>query len=1413
MGHLVLAENRPDAPDTESSPSAGISPEFCFIFWRPLSCSSTLAMHPLRSWIGCRFFSRILTAFALASSLFLFFITPHALSQTLLFDRFTAKDGLPSNWITTVYQDSRGYIWAAGDGGMSRYDGVSFTTYGTVEGLPVPLVWTLIESRSSPGTMFIAPHLRGLNKFKDGSVTPIAFEEGTETQTLLTILEDRRGTLWFGTGPGVFRVENDTARYFPTGRDSGLVRILHETQAGSIVMAVDRAVYRYLPDAGELRRLTIGSESRTPTCILEDSDGMLWIGTFQGEILRIQGDSITASRQTPVKELNAVAQDRAGNLWFASVNGLINVRRTGFPGSAILQLTTENGLPENEIIACLIDREDNLWIGGRSTGLSKLAYRNILQFHLDNFNPNLLNRAAVVDPFGHIFAITETHLWEFWKSTVGTWHTFAHPVRHIVNGPTTGDQLIGGMSVDIAPDGQLWVGFTWGGLRSYRITHRNDLHSILTPVHTLRPGVHLPDGSAIGTAISADNQMLYNVREGLLTHIDLQTLQVRGRFKLGPGISGGTAQAILFGPGDTVWVASFNDGIYVLARDGDIYKFVRRLTTNDGLASDRVRSIIQRRNGDIWIGTRFEGISIYRNGQFRTLTSKHGLRNNAVWKLAEDEEGRVWVGTSVGMQYTDPDGETFHAHPRLSGQQIAGIVIASDRKTLLSISTGQVMVYEYGVEQRSQVPPLIEIAGLRVNGVDRALNNELVFSHDENFCVVRFNGVSFKDEGGLLHRFRLIGLDTTWSEPTSQRVVTFGSLRPGAYTFEARAMTADGTESERPATLSFVILPPWYLSAWTIGLYVLVASILVFSYVRIRTRRLEKRSIELERVVAERTAELIEHRNLLHDQAEKLRELDTMKSHFFTNISHEFRTPLAVILGHIEKLKHATPAGEVREYSIMERNARRLLQLINQLLDLSKLEAGGMTLRAARADIAAFTRRVTASFTSYADHKGIALTMNGSPVVESMGMPAIHIYFDRDKMEKILTNLLSNALKFTPHGGRVDVALSLRDATNGERNHEVEIVVKDSGVGIPAAKLPYVFDRFYQVEDYSQPGFEGTGVGLALVKELVELHHGSVHVSSEEAKWTAFAIRLPLGSAHLDEGEIVETPSTDEFASAPPLPDIDPEVAAESETGFSPDDTRILIVEDNTDLRAFIRDQLMGEYAVIEAADGTTGLRKAEEYVPDLIISDIMMPGMDGYALCRAVKSSDKTNHIPVILLTAKAATENKLEGLETGADDYLTKPFNAEELRLRAKNLIGTRRQLREKFSGEMLLRPSEITVPSAQKIFLEKVTGAIEQHLAEEEFSVESLAATLGMSRAQLHRKVKALTNKAPNELIRSFRLQRAAALIRQDAGSLAEIAYQVGFNSQAYFTRCFVDEFGKTPTEYKKTAETQRRGENQI
>lgn len=511
----------------------------------------------------------------------------------------------------------------------------------------------------------------------------------------------------------------------------------------------------------------------------------------------------------------------------------------------------------------------------------------------------------------------------------------------------------------------------------------------------------------------------------------------------------------------------------------------------------------------------------------------------------------------------------------------------------------------------------------------------------------------------------------------------------------------------------------------------------------------------------------------------KLTEVDKMKSHFFASVSHEFRTPLTLIKGPIEQLlEHPEQSLTLDKAKMIHRNSNRLLQLVNQLLDLSKLDAGSLRMENSEGDIYKFLRIVSSSFDSYAQQHSIKYTVqfDGQLLLAS---------FDQDKLEKIAYNLLSNAFKFTP--GEGSVVFTCRYA-----EQKLIMEVSDNGRGIDPQHLPHIFDRFFQATDH-HAAYEGTGIGLSLVKELVSLMQGNIDVTSEPGKRTTFTVTLPIVPLEsvISENSILPLPLGKQYPENISDTSLAETNALEKET--------ILIIEDNADMRGFIREQLAHDYRVIEAAQGIEGLAFACREIPDLIISDIMMPEMNGIALCEAIKKDERTSHIPVIMLTAREGRESKIEGLETGADDYLIKPFDSHELSARIKNLITQRQQLRKKYSQQIVLQPKNIIISSIDHLFLEKVESAIEKYLSQAEFGVPQLQDALSMSKTQFHRKMKALTDQAPGEFLRNYRLKRAAQLLEQQGGSVTEIAFAVGFGSLSYFTRSFKELFGESPSTY--------------
>ncbi len=523
-------------------------------------------------------------------------------------------------------------------------------------------------------------------------------------------------------------------------------------------------------------------------------------------------------------------------------------------------------------------------------------------------------------------------------------------------------------------------------------------------------------------------------------------------------------------------------------------------------------------------------------------------------------------------------------------------------------------------------------------------------------------------------------------------------------------------------------------------------------------------------------------------EAEKLQELDAAKTQFFTNISHEFRTPLTLILSPIDDLTKKYPHEKL--FDSMKRNAQRLLVLINQLLDLSKLDAGQMQTNIQQHDLAKHIQILGSSFSSLAESRGInfQIIQNRKQAVA---------YFDADKIEKILLNLLSNAFKFTKDAGEITLRVNYEEDFSG-----VEIIVEDAGIGISTEKVKQIFDRFYQIDGTHQRNYEGSGIGLALVKEMVQLHRGTIHVASQEEVGTAFSIKLPTDKEtwkkellRVVSEEYQNTDLTAFYAN-------NESKNLTEKSKVNEEEKILLIIEDNADLRQYIRSIFEQDYQIIEAIDGQEGIEKALDIIPDIVVSDLMMPRLDGLGFCKLLKSDEKTSHIPVVMLTAKANVESRIEGLELGADDYLTKPFNKEELQVRVRNLVYQREVLRQKYDKQVVdLKPTEVILSSIDEKFIKKAKEIIEKHLAENEFNVEQFAEEMNLTSVVLRRKIKAVTNQSATQFVRKFRLQKASNLLLNNADTVSNIAYQVGFESLSYFTKAFQEEFGKLPSEYGK------------
>ncbi|MCK6541337.1 ATP-binding protein [bacterium] len=763
------------------------------------------------------------------------------------------------------------------------------------------------------------------------------------------------------------------------------------------------------------------------------------------------------------------------------------------------------------------------------------------------------------------------------------------------------------------------------------------------------------------------------------------------------------------------------------------------------------------------------------------------VRDTRLWNESEpityaitDMLGDIWVSTptklfrgkqvAATMQW---DSQTFSRIALLAKRSALNYVLR-DRDSVIWFSTTSGVI-RYDQKLKHVFPShstVISFFGIGRDSVlfqGNAIPDNLTLGYDQTQVRIEYGSTSFVDEKETEFQYKL-STDKGWSIWSKENTKEYSNLYEGTYVFSVRSRNVLGHVSQ-DSHVRFTVLPPWYRTWWAYLLYVTLLGLTWWGGVQFRSRKILAEKAELERIVEVRTRQL-------QEQAKKLEEMDEIKSRFFANISHEFRTPLTLILGPLEELRSGPSAWPMADMVL--RNGKRLLRLVNQLLDISKIENHQLKPNACLGDLN-FMKGVVHAFSSLADRKGIELKLK----LED-NLP--EFYRDREFLEKILFNLISNAIKFTQKG-------EVRVSVQRDSDH-IQINVSDTGVGISESDITKIFDRFYQVDSSEMREYPGTGIGLALAKQLSELHHGRLTVVSQLHRGTTFTLHLPLNpEVWPDEEKSIEADRTVKWDAEADWSDDN----VVSDTNSEYRGKTILIVEDHPDVRDYIKEHLSGEFQISEARDGVEGFDKAVSLVPDLIISDIMMPKKDGVALSRELKKDMRTNHIPVILLTAKASEDNKIEGLETGADDYLVKPFNVRELKTRINNCIRLRETLIEKYSKTFFSGQAIYDVKNVNDLFMSRVQEVLEENITDPDFNVEDMAAQLLMSRSQLYRKMIALTGMNPTDTIRKWRLKKAKIMLEKNAGNVSQVAFDVGFNNLSYFTKCFREEFGKNPSEF--------------
>ncbi len=1266
---------------------------------------------------------------------------------------------LQSNSISALYAAPDGALWVGTLGGLTRCRDGEFTTFTTAEGLPSDNVWAV--TGGPDGALWVGT-LGGLTRYRDGRFTTFTTADGLLTDDVRALSMAEDGALWVGTyGGGVHRwADGEVTSFSLAGARSGsLVRAVLAGRSERVWVGVgegqaDRSPHQLLQlEDGRYRPLVPEHSLFAVRTLYEERDGALWVGTYGGGLARYKNGALqpfTTRDGLTDDRVNAFYEDRSGNLWVGTMGGLDFLRRD----APFMTYATQEGLPGDNVRAVTQDARGAMWIA-TANGAARFEADEITSF---------------TPPDG----LTEPYVQSLWARQNGDlWLGGQHGVTRYADGVFTWyglpDEWPRGAIWSIVEDweGKLWLGSTGGGLIRFD-----------------------PAGS-----------QAYTVADGLAHN---------------------SVTALLAGRAGRLWIGT-SSGLNQMTA-GRIAPFEGA----EWFAGINIRSLYEDGDETLWVGTYGRGLMRLRDGHVNVYTVRDGLHDDGVWSILEDARGFLWMSSDRGVfRVAKSELEAIaEGRQRLLNSIVYGVADgmktaegngagkpagwqSHDGRMWFATQRGVVVVDPEAVGRAAPIP-IIEGIRARERELGQETDGTVALPATARDITIAYTSISFTDPERLRFRYLLDGFSDGWVEAEGRREAVFTNVPSGRYTFRVAAMNGNEVWSEGKEPLVLTVAPMLWETIWFRLLLALTLAGLGGIVVREQGRRQRARADALEAKVAARTNELRRAKEMTEAQALRLLEMDSLKSRFFANVSHEFRTPLTLTIGPLDDMQAglygSLSAPMAEQVALARRNAGRVLDLINQILDVARLEAGRMPLRTHALDLGAFTGSLASTFAPLAERKGLAFE------VHTPDAP-LRIWADPEHIEKILVNLLSNAVKFTPAGGLVRVTVEADAQT-------VHVVVRDSGQGIPAADLQYVFDRFYQVSASAQTQL-GTGIGLALAKELVDLHGGVLAVESEEGFGTTFTVTLPIGRDHLDPEQIVEGAEgwTIGARSRDALLPADAEVA--DALSDADDVTTVLVVEDHPDVRAYLRRHLERAgpaYRVLEAADGKTGLACAREHLPDLILSDVMMPGMDGFALCRALKADPDTDFIPIILLTAKAESEDRLEGLREHCDDYLTKPFVPAELLARIENLIALRRQLRARFmdgdlSGDgragatvpraAALHPAPVDAPPDVAVFLESVRDAVEDCLGDEHFSVDRLAAAVGISRSQLHRRLRETIAQTPSEVIWGMRLERAADLLAARVGTVSEVAYAVGFKSVSHFSNAFLAAYGSRPSAYRPEA----------
>lgn len=1327
-------------------------------------------------------------------------------TQNQIATLYTAEHGLSSTKLTSITQDSNDFIWIGTEDGLNKFDGYTFTVYkhNDTDSLSVLSDHICALYTDSKGKLWVAT-IEGLQYYDntvDGFIRTGLSQPDyiIRNNQCVNIKEDSKGNLWFvssGLGVLCYHPEtNESLLYSPSHTNptktlcSSYIRTIEEDSFGNIWFgSSDNGISIFNPETSTFSNYNMHNSALPSNAVFDlkrKSNGNMIIASINGGIILFDHEKKTfvsfpnIFKTIALRSTFCTMEERSGSLLVGTEGSGLMIfdpeKKTMIQHPVFLEYIYSIG--DSKVHCIYEDRNGHVWVGMHYKGLCVIRTSSSV---FSNFRKlsNLPNSLS----YGHVMGITTDK------------------------------------------ENNIWIATDGGGLNYYdRKTGRYHYYK-----YKDYDPYSIPDNAVVSIFSDSKDRIWVGTYTGGLCLLDKKTRRfTRYQANEKPGeLQSNFVKSITEDKKGNIWIGTNGGGLYKLDERTRMFKMFRN-RDYQGLVNDHITQLFIDSKDRLWIGT-FFGLSCM-DINTQTLASfgtGSGLSNLSVYSITEDEMGTIWIGTQNGLNRYNPEQNCFEkvypTSPLLS--PVINGVAPSNKHLWLSTNSGIIdyvpLTGEYrefrkqdglqsdefilssyyksptgeiffgGVEgfnaffpeniEDRRILPSTYITDLKILNrsvaIHEAIDGRIILTqnimnikkiklkHGYKSFTLEFTAPGSPEPTSTVFSCKMESFDKDWTiYDHTRRYATYTNLDPGTYIFRVKASNNPEIWGESETALTIEILPPLWATWWAKLLYILATGTLVFLilrfvYIRIR----EKNKLRIERL-----------------KAKQQEELTLSKMSFFTNISHEFRTPLTLILGPLENLiKEEKDIEKQQVLGLMQRNAERLLRLINQILELRKLEHGKMKLHVKQIEGVSFLSSIVNSFTELAERKKINLTYDWTP-------GQIILWYDPDMLDKCIYNILSNAFKFTPEGGKIQVQIL-------QTENEIRLSISDTGKGMDEETQQRLFERFYQgTNDDSIPG---SGIGMHLVKSIVDLHGGTIRVESKEGKGTNIMLSILLGKAHFRTEEIDLSPT--DLSSM--HQNTEKETLTTSALSAQKKNENILLVEDDEDMRSYIIQELKDDYSIEVAVNGKQGLSKVLKIMPDLIITDVMMPGMNGIELCRQIKKNEETCHIPVIILTAQGSIEHRIEGLESGADSYIPKPFNSQHLKTRIEKLIELRRQMKERFSKSLNMEAQEVTLTSTDEKLLQQVIDHIRTHIEDPMLSVEGMSKELGISRTHLYRKLKALTGQSPVDFIRMIRMKQAAYLLSTGKLSVSEVGYKVGYNTPSYFSSCFSVHFGMSPTVY--------------